>query len=298
MRIAPVLKETVKFLRSSLPRSIEIKEEIVTPADTVLADPSQIHQILLNLCSNAAYAMRESGGKLGVRLAAAKVDVAMSAAHPDLKPGPYLRLTVSDTGHGMSPDVMERIFDPFFTTKKPGEGTGLGLSVVQGIVRNYGGAITVYSKSGVGSTFNVFLPRIEDEQEPEEVPAATIAGGKERILLVEDEREQLEAFRNMLQKLGYQVVARTNSLTALSDFRADPDAFDLVITDQTMPQMKGTTLAEEMLKIRPDLPIILCTGFSEVVNGERAKLLGIREFVMKPFSVGEIATAIRRALAG
>jgi CheY-like chemotaxis protein len=220
----------------------------------------------------------------------------MSAVHPDLKPGPYLRLTVSDTGHGMSQDVIDRIFDPFFTTKKPGEGTGLGLSVVQGIVRNYGGAITVYSKVGQGSTFNVFLPRIEDEQEAEEAPSATITGGKERILVVEDEEEQLRGFQNVLRKLGYQVAARTNSLTALSDFRADPDAFDLVITDQTMPRMTGTSLAEEMLKIRPGLPVILCTGFSEVVNGERAKLLGVRGFVMKPFSVGEIAAAIRRAL--
>jgi PAS domain S-box-containing protein len=297
-KISPVLKETLRFMRSSLPKSITIREDITTEGDIVLADASQIHQIVINLCSNAAYAMREGGGRLGVRLVPAKVDAAMAAAHPDLKPGSYLRLTVSDTGHGMSPRVMERIFDPFYTTKKPGEGTGLGLSVVDGIVKSYGGAITVYSRIGQGSTFNVFLPRVEGEQAPEKAPSETVAGGKERILLVEDEEVQLESFQNVLQKLGYQVVARTSSPVALSDFLGKPEAFDLVITDQTMPQMTGTKLAEEILKVRPEIPVILCTGFSEVVNGETARLLGVRELVMKPFSIAEIAGAIRRALGG
>jgi PAS domain S-box-containing protein len=296
MKISPVLKETLKFLRSSLPQSIEIQEDIIADTDTVLADPSQIHQILINLCSNAAYAMREEGGRLGVHLAAKRVDAAMAALHPDLKPGPYLRLTVSDTGHGMSPEVMDRIFDPFFTTKAPGEGSGLGLSVVQGIVKSYGGAITVYSKVGHGSTFNVFLPRMEEELEAKKVQPEAIEGGTERILLVEDEEAQLESFRNALQKLGYRVTARISSAAALADFRRDPDAFDLVITDQAMPQMTGAKLVEEMLKVRPGLAIILCTGFSEVVNGEEARLLGVREFVMKPFSIAEIARAVRRAL--
>jgi len=296
MRISPVLKETLKLLRSSLPRSVEIREDVQTHADTVLADPSQVHQILVNLCNNAAYAMREDGGTLSVKMTATNVDAGMTAVYPELKPGPYLRLTVSDTGSGMSPEVMERMFDPFFTTKKPGEGSGLGLSVVQGIVKSYGGAITAYSHLGRGSTFNVFLPRIEDERNPRRVLPETITGGKERILVVEDEEGQLESFRNALQKLGYQVVARTSSPAALADFRSDPDAFDLVITDQAMPNLTGTKLAEEMLKIRPGLPIVLCTGFSEVVSGEEARLLGVREFVMKPFSIGEIARALRRAL--
>jgi PAS domain S-box-containing protein len=296
MKISPVLKETLKLLRSSLPPTIEIQEDIMMHADTVLADPSQIHQILVNLCNNAAYAMREEGGKLSVRMTATDVDAAMSALYPDLKPGPYVRLTVGDSGAGMSPEVMDRMFDPFFTTKKTGEGSGLGLSVVQGIVKSYGGTITAYSKVGQGSTFSVFLPRIEGEPQPKRVPPEKITGGKERILVVEDEEAQLESYRNALQKLGYEVVARTSSAAALADFRSDPDAFDLVITDQAMPQMTGARLAEEMLKIRPSLPIVLCTGFSEVVNGEAAGRIGIREFLMKPFSIGEVAGAVRRAL--
>jgi CheY-like chemotaxis protein len=296
MKISPVLKETLKLLRSSLPPTIEIQEDIMMHADTVLADPSQIHQILVNLCNNAAYAMREEGGKLSVRMTATDVDAAMSALYPDLKPGPYVRLTVGDSGAGMSPEVMDRMFDPFFTTKRPGEGSGLGLSVVQGIVKSYGGTITAYSKVGQGSTFSVFLPRIEGEPQPKRVPPEKITGGKERILVVEDEEAQLESYRNALQKLGYEVVARTSSAAALADFRSDPDAFDLVITDQAMPQMTGAKLAEEMLKIRPSLPIVLCTGFSEVVNGEAAGRIGIREFLMKPFSIGEVAGAVRRAL--
>jgi PAS domain S-box-containing protein len=296
MKISPVLKETLKLLRSSLPPTIEIQEDIMMHADTVLADPSQIHQILVNLCNNAAYAMREEGGKLSVRMTATDVDAAMSALYPDLKPGPYVRLTVGDSGAGMSPEVMDRMFDPFFTTKRPGEGSGLGLSVVQGIVKSYGGTITAYSKVGQGSTFSVFLPRIEGEPQPKRVPPEKITGGKERILVVEDEEAQLESYRNALQKLGYEVVARTSSAAALADFRSDPDAFDLVITDQAMPQMTGARLAEEMLRIRPSLPIVLCTGFSEVVNGEAAGRIGIREFLMKPFSIGEVAGAVRRAL--
>jgi PAS domain S-box-containing protein len=296
VKVSPILKENLSFLRSSLPTSIEIREDIVPGSDVILADPSNLHQIVLNLCTNAAHAMREQGGVLEVKLNPVEVDSAMAANHPDLKPGPYLRLTVSDTGHGMSPQVMERIFDPFFTTKKPGEGSGMGMAVVHGIVQKYGGAITVYSEVGQGSTFNVFFPRIEGEPEPARIPSPALSTGKGRILLVDDEEIQLRTMQSMLKRLGYQVTARSSSPEALSEFQADPSGFDLVITDQTMPKMTGAKLAESFLKIRPGIPVILCTGFSEVVNGEKAKLLGICELVMKPFTVKEISEMIRRVL--
>jgi PAS domain S-box-containing protein len=298
MKVRPIVKETLKFLRASVPASVEIREDIGSEPDLVLADPSHIHQILMNLCNNSAQAMREKGGLLEVRVRGVDVDAAMVAAHPDLRPGPHLRLTVSDSGCGMTRDVMERIFDPFFTTKKPGEGTGLGLSVVHGIVRGYGGAITVYSRPGRGSTFNVYLPRVAGKPDEETAPPEAPAGGKERILLVEDEEIQLRSLEALLRKLGYRVTAASNGLEALSLFRADPSAFDLALTDQTMPQMTGAKLAEALFETRPGFPVVLCTGFSEVINGDEARSLGIREFVMKPFSVGEVAQAIRRALKG
>jgi PAS domain S-box-containing protein len=297
VRVSPIVKEALKFLRSSLPANVEIRQGTEERADIVSGDPSQIHQILVNLCGNAAYAMRETGGVLDVGLKAVEADTTMAAAHPDLRPGPYLRLTVGDTGVGMTPEVMERAFDPFYTTKAPGEGSGLGLSVVHGIVKSYGGDIIVYSEVGKGSTFNVFLPRVRGTREEESVSEGPPEDGQERVLLVDDEAPQLESFAAALRRLGYAVTALTDSRKALAGFRESSGAFDLVITDQTMPKMTGSQLAEAMLKIRPDLPIILVTGFSEVVNGERAKLVGIREFVFKPFSLRDISAAIRRVLA-
>ncbi len=298
MRVSPVLRETLKFLRSSLPANVEIREAIAAESDFVLGDPSQVHQILMNLCANAGHAMREKGGVLEVSLEEVSADAGLLAGHPDLKPGPYLRLRVRDTGHGMSPDVMDRIFDPFFTTKKPGEGTGMGLSVVLGIVKAWGGTIAVTSRAGAGSTFEVFLPEIgrRAELESPRGSAAPLAPGRERILLVEDEPVQLESLRELLERLGYRVTARADAPRALEDFRADPAGFDLVMADQTMPGMTGARLAEEILKVRRDVPFILCTGYSETVGADEARQKGIRELVMKPFSASEISQSIRRAL--
>jgi PAS domain S-box-containing protein len=298
MKVSPVLQEALKFLRSTLPNDIEIREDIHAQPDVILGDPSQIHQILINLGNNAAYAMREEGGVLEVKLNALTVEPAMAAVYPGLEPGPYLRLTVRDTGEGMPPAVMERIFDPFFTTRKAGDGMGLGLSAVQGIVKGFGGTVTVYSEVGQGSTFQVFFPRIESEPKEEKVSPWTLPAGKKRILLVEDEELQLLSYRDMLERMGYRVTPRASSQEALSTFEADPNGFDLVVTDQTMPKMNGLKLAAALLEIRPDLPIILCTGFSETVSAEEARLMGVREFLMKPFSLGEIAEVIRRALQG
>jgi PAS domain S-box-containing protein len=296
MRVSPIAKETLKLLRASLPTTIEIRQHIEAQPGMVLADPTHIHQVLMNLCSNAAYAMREKGGVLEIRLSDVDVSSDGAASHLALDPGPYVKLSVSDTGHGMDLATIERIFDPFFTTKKPGEGTGMGLAVVHGIVKSCGGAIVVDSDPGKGSIFEVFLPRIEGDPLPEVDSAASTATGNERILFVDDEEDLVDMARQMLERLGYSVVATTNSLEALEAFKAQPDQFALVITDQTMPHMTGADLAKELLRIRPDIPVILCTGFSEVIDAEEAKTLGIREFVMKPFATREIAEITRHVL--
>jgi signal transduction histidine kinase/CheY-like chemotaxis protein len=296
MEIGPVLREALKFLRSSIPKNIEIRENIEAAPSMILADPTQIHQVLMNICSNASYAMREKGGILDVSLTPVEVDADMVNRHLDLRPGPYLRLTVADTGQGMDKEIMEKVFDPFFTTKKPGEGTGMGLAVVHGIVKNHGGAITIYSEIGKGSTFNVFLPQIISELRTEAPPSEPISRGKERILLIDDEEIQIRSVQPMLERLGYRVIAKTDAIEALDIFRSKPNEFDLVITDQTMPHMTGRELAEEILRIRPDIPIILCTGFSEVIHEEEAKAMGIREFIMKPSSLNEMAGKIRKSL--
>ncbi len=296
-RAGPVLKEALKFLRASLPAVIEIRADIREERDLVLGDPAQIHQLVMNLCNNAAYSMRDKGGVLSVTLADIDVDQALASRHPGLKTGPYVRLTVADTGTGMTPEVMDRAFDPFFTTKRPGEGAGMGLAVVNGIVRDTGGVIDVASEPGRGSTFTVFLPRASREAPVREAVPNGLPGGSERILFIDDEDMQVQSAVAMLQRLGYLVFTATDSAEALTLFRSVPDGFDLVITDQTMPQITGVKVAQELLKIRPGLPIILCTGFSETVDAAEARALGIREFLMKPYSIREMAETIRRVLA-
>ena len=295
-RAAPVVHEAVKFLRVSLPSTVEIRADIRDEAGLVLGDPAQLHQVVMNLCNNAAYAMRDRGGVLTVSLVEDMADAGRAAEVPGLAPGPRLRLTVSDTGTGMTPEVRERAFDPFFTTKKPGEGSGLGLAVVDGVVRDYGGAVTVASEVGQGSMFTVYLPRLTRQVPPAEAAPDVLPRGSERVLLLDDEEVQVRSVRSMLERLGYTVSGFTDAAEALSGFRAAPQAFDVVITDQTMPQMTGSRIAEEFVRIRPDIPIILCTGFSETVDAHEARARGIREFMMKPYSVREMAEAVRRAL--
>jgi len=296
LTLGPVVRESLKLIRASLPASIEIRQKIHDFPDMVLADPTQLQEVIINLAGNAADAMRPAGGVLEVSLRRAEIDADQVEKHPGLAPGPYLRLTVSDTGHGIPPEALDRIFDPFFTTKKPGEGTGMGLAIVHGIVKSHGGVITVYSEVGKGTTFHVFLPRVQGREEYPKPKPGAIATGKERILFIDDEEMQTLAGKLMLEKLGYKVVAKTDVREALELFQARPNAFDLVITDQTMPYLTGDRLAERMLAIRPDLPIILCTGFSELIGEEQAKAMGISEFLMKPFMMRELAVAIRRVL--
>jgi CheY-like chemotaxis protein len=252
----------------------------------------------MNLCTNAGHAMREKGGILEVRLTEVELNGDFIAGHPGMHPGRHVLLSVSDTGHGMTPLVMERIFDPFFTTKERGEGTGMGLSVVHGIVKALGGTITVYSEVAKGATFNIYLPVIEGREKEETETEAPAEGGHERILFVDDEPSLAKMGRRMLERLGYEVVTSTSSLEALECFRAQADRFDLVITDMTMPKMDGEALAAEMMRIRRDLPVILCTGFSTTEIEERVKDNGIRAVIMKPILQRQIAGTVREVLEG
>jgi signal transduction histidine kinase/ActR/RegA family two-component response regulator len=296
LEIHPIIKESLTLLRSSLPATIEIKQKIDTSCMPVLADPTQIHQIFMNLCTNAFHAMRDKGGILGIEMSEVKIDVS-DCISMKLNPGLYVKISVSDTGHGIPKSIMERVFEPYFTTKAPGEGTGLGLSVVHGIVKSYNGDIKIYSEPGEGTTFNIYLPCIEVKTDtPIDRAKETISSGKERILLVDDEEYIITMMKEMLERLGYHVTAYMSSRKAYDEFRTDPYKFDLVITDQTMPKMVGTELAEKFLQIRPQIPIIICTGFSEILSDEKAKAIGICGYVTKPVVKSEISNAIKNAL--
>jgi two-component system, cell cycle sensor histidine kinase and response regulator CckA len=298
LRVSPIVKEVLKLLRATTPSTVEIEQDIQPEPDMVLADPTHIHQIMMNLCTNAVHAMRKRKGKLKVSLAPEEIKPrgVLNFRH-GLTPGMYLKLTVGDTGHGISPAIMDRIFDPFFTTKRLGEGTGMGLSVVHGITKSYGGSITVESGIGNGAEFNVYLPLIVEKENEREVEVVDqMPGGKERILFVDDEDSIVGLGKEILADLGYDVVGTTSSLEALEFFRARPDRLDLVITDMTMPSMTGIELAQEIMRIRPGMPVILCTGFSEAITSEEAKALGLREFIMKPMNVHQFAQVIRRVL--
>ena len=295
--LAPIVKEALKLMRATLPTTIEISQDIDDESGTVMADPTQIHQVIMNLCANAAHAMQDGGGLLAVSLGQARLDDEDAAGYVDLSPGSYLRLTVDDTGVGMDKGTVQRIFEPFFTTKEGGGGTGLGLSVVHGIVKSHGGAITVYSEPGAGSTFHVYLPLLQAEAEDLTVrDAAPIPTGVERVLFVDDEPALVELGRQMLKRLGYEVTAVGSSLEALELFQSGPDKFDLVITDMTMPRMTGLDLSGELRRIRPEVPIILCTGFSAQISADNVRAAGIDRMLMKPLVLGNVAEVIRSVL--
>ena len=296
LSLAPLVKETVQLLRASIPATIEIKLANTASSDTVLASPVEVQQVVMNLATNASLAMQEKGGTLEISLTDIDFTPDSPVLDTDVIPGEYVQLTVKDTGVGMSPDVMKRVFEPFFTTREVGKGTGMGLSVVYGIVKDLEGTVTVESEPGEGSTFRVLLPKAKTEHEEEQPHTAQIPGGKEHILFVDDEELLAEWGEAALQRLGYQVTVATNSTEALKVFSANPSLFDLVITDHAMPHMAGSQLSSELLKIRPDIPIILCTGHSEIMSREKAKDLGIRNFLMKPLSKQELAEAVRWVL--
>jgi signal transduction histidine kinase/DNA-binding response OmpR family regulator len=294
--LAPLIKEGIKLLQSILPSTIQITQQIADQSAMISADATQMHQILMNLCTNAFHAMREKGGILDIRLTRQKVESSEKPLPLSLASGMYAKLTVSDTGHGIEQEIIDRIFDPFFTTKGPGEGTGLGLSVVYGIVRDHGGKIDVVSEPGRGTTISVFLPLIEATVPMQSQASEAMPRGNERILFVDDEAAIIEVAKEMLTFLGYQVTTRRSSTEALDLFRTQPHSFDLVITDMTMPNIRGDNLAREMLKINADIPIILCSGYNEMISEDKAKSIGIRQFIMKPLYMKDLARVIRKVL--
>jgi signal transduction histidine kinase/CheY-like chemotaxis protein len=290
-----VVEDVLKLMRSILPTTIEIRRHILPMENPVLANKAEIHQVVMNLCTNAGYAMGTKGGVLQINLKEIKVEHG-AMDRINLEPGTYQQLTVSDTGHGMTPEIMERIFEPYFTTKK-GKGTGMGLSVVHGIVKSYGGNITVYSEPGIGTTFHIFLPICQEKETGVDTDhTSALLPGNEWLLLVDDDPILVELGGEILKKMGYHVVARTNSIEALEVFNTEPNRFDLVISDQTMPNLTGVQLAKEIKKIRTDIPIILFSGFSEVINEDNYKSLGINAFLMKPVLEKDLATTIRKVL--
>ena len=297
VQIDLIVKETLMLLRASLPTTIKIQKNIKTDA-MALSDPTQIHQILMNLCVNASHAMREKGGILSVELESVEIDTDLSGKYPDLKPGPYINMSVCDTGHGIAPQMLNRIFDPFFTTKTREHGTGLGLSVIHGIVKNFGGAIHAFSEPDKGSIFKVFIPAIERRISPEQRTKKPVPKGTEHILFIDDEPALANMGKQLLESLGYQVEMITKSSDALELFRKKPDRFDLVITDMTMPNITGEKLAIELMNIRPDIPVILSSGFNYNIDEKKAMALGIRAFISKPVLKQELAETIRNVLDG
>lgn len=290
-----IIKEVFKLLRSSLPSNIKMHQHLVKTGK-VLGDPTQLHQVVMNLCTNASQAMIEKGGTLTLSLDEYEIHKKDAERDEHLSPGRYARLIVSDTGHGMGHNVMERIFEPYFTTKEKGKGTGLGLSVVHGIVQRLSGLITVSSEIGKGSTFTIFIPVTEEEMESVYDTGGSISLGFERVLVVDDEKVLTEMTQQMLEHHGYYVEAYTDSKEALERFRSDPYRYDIVLTDMTMPDLTGDQLAKEMLEIRPELPIVLCTGFSERITEGEAAEIGIRAFALKPLVSKELVRILRTAL--
>jgi PAS domain S-box-containing protein len=297
VRVALVAKEAVRFLRATLPATIEIKTRIDDKSGAVLANSVELHQIIMNLCTNAQHAIGEQAGLLEVAVQNTEVDLSRKNDIIELEIGSYVRISVKDTGYGMAPDLMKRIFDPYFTTKEKGVGTGLGLAVVHGIVKKYGGTIQVESELGKGTTFHIYLPKADIAAPIKAEQPIPVMGGSERILFVDDEKMLVDIGQQALQRLGYDVVSRTSPIEALELFKAKPDFFDLVITDKTMPGMTGDALARKLMSIRPDLPVIICTGYSQAIDQERARQIGIKAFVMKPILIHEIAAAVRKALS-
>lgn len=297
LKVQNLIKEALKLLRATIPATVEINCDVGEDCGPIMGDPTQIHQVIMNLCTNAYHAMQETGGSLDVSLKEIDISYNQTMERLGMKLGKHLQLTVKDAGHGMEPEVLERIFEPYYTTKEKGKGTGLGLSVIDGIVKNHGGDITVSSQPGKGTVFNIYLPVIDHiDVETESAETTIAANGSERILLIDDEEQIIDFEQQILERLGYKVISKTDSEEALEEFAAQPDQFDLVITDMTMPKMTGDQLARKMMDIKPEIPVILCTGFNEAITEEKALAMGIDKFVMKPIVKDKLANTIRAVL--
>ena len=296
--IIPIVNEVARFIRASLPSTIEIRQKLNATSDVVMADATHMHQLLMNLCTNAGHAMTGKGGMLEIGVEEIAIGRENQFLFPTLADGRYLKLEVRDTGHGIKAEHMEKIFDPYFTTKGKGEGTGLGLAVVHGITKDHGGEIKVYSEIGKGTRFSVYLPLMEKQADTSAPPVTEVSlpRGRERVLFIDDEDTLANLGKELLEALGYQVVAETDPVKAIEEFSRNSDAFDLVITDKTMPRMTGFDVASDLHKTRADIPIILCSGFQEQEDLEKQSACGISCFIMKPFRIKILAEAIRNTL--
>ena len=296
--ITTLVGESLKLSRASIPTSIEIRQNIANDVDDILGDPTQIHQVMINLCTNAAHAMENDGGILEVTLENREIHEDTASQYPELNPGPHVHLGVRDTGDGIKPEIVGRVFDPYFTTKEVGKGTGMGLAVVHGIVKSHRGSISVESEPGKGTTFNILFPTVEREIKDKTKAFQELPTGNERILFVDDEASMVDLNQQRLERLGYHVIPKTDPSEALAFFRTHPDQIDLIISDMTMPHMTGDKLSQEILNIRPDMPIILCTGYSERMSADRAQEIGIRKYIEKPNEKGTLARSVREVLDG
>jgi len=296
VRFQKVLKEVLKLCRSTIPVNIEIVQKIQQDCGSIRGNATQLHQIGMNLITNAYHAVQEKNGKIIVGLEEIEIDQ-INLIDTSINPGKYLLFTVSDDGIGMAEKLKNKIFEPYFTTKEQGKGTGLGLAVVYGIVKEYGGEIEMETEIGSGTTFRIYLPLIDKSEDKSITEAKTeLETGHENILLVDDEPAVVRLEQQMLERLGYKISSHTSSLDAVEVFRSNPDAFDIVLTDMTMPNMTGDQLAKEILSIKPDMPIIICTGFSENMNKEQAEIIGIKGFLMKPVIKSDMAQMVRKVL--
>ena len=298
VKLSELIKDTMKFLRASIPSTIEIIEELDCPNCIVWADETSILQVLMNLCTNASHAMQKTGGTLSVSLLETLIDVKTALKYSIEQPGTFVKLSVNDTGEGIKPLIMERIFDPFFTTKQTGDGTGMGLSVVHGIIKSLGGTIMVHSTPGSGTSFDIYIPIFDSAIEPEKSMEANlqISPGKGRVLFIDDEEDLVSFSKEILEHIGYEVVAKTSSMDAREAFLSDPMQFDLVITDQTMPNITGFDLAVEFLEKRKDIPIVLCTGFSLPDFEKKAMASGITQYVKKPIGARQLVNLVDRLI--
>ncbi len=298
IQIQPIIKETIKLLRASLPASIKIEQDIAPHCGVINADPTQIHQVLMNLCTNAFHAM-EGKPDMVLRISLQEINLndADIISHPELVPGNYIKLSIADTGCGIDKTIRDKIFEPYFTTKEKGKGTGLGLAVTHGIIKKHHGDISVYSEPGAGTVFNIYLPRIISPAEDKEASSAeSLPGGSEHILFVDDEELITQMRTDMLTSLGYQVSAYTSSKQALEAFKVAADQFDLVITDLTMPDMTGKELAENILALRADIPVIICSGFTLPTHLDKTAGVNISAYLAKPTTIEKLATTIRTVL--
>jgi len=297
LRVQPIIQEALKLFQASLPATIQLKESITTDCGPVLADPTQMHQVLMNLCTNAKDAIDDNPGILNIALSQIEISETFSDC-PQLVHGVYLDLEISDTGCGMNAVTLSKVFDPFFTTKAKDKGTGLGLAVVHGIIKQHKGEITVFSEPGRGTTFHIYLPVIKEESSTatNNIPEDIAHGNGERILFIDDEHSIVDMMRQLLEHIGYMVTTSTNSSEALDIFKNNRDQFDLIITDMTMPEMTGVDLAREIHILEPKMPIILCSGYSEIINKSNAKSFGIDTYLKKPIDKQTLAKVVKSSL--